>query len=762
MVKLIAANTCHIVGEYVDSSGKNQSVVNQAFFPCSNVALVPYHMLRDHPKIKCKFIRTTSDVIGANFTQHLDVDHSVRIEGTDMSLTYVDRGGSWKDLTSYFPNTSPKKFRGIFVHKNPSGTVYQCNTELTAGPVTTSAMTYDGFTYRLQCTTRKGMCMSPIIGVGKKRIIAGFHLAGYSGTTSGAAGAITHSQIMKALKELNEKPGVLVCASAVERPEKVYDEQFLVDESLHPKSPLNFIENPQLKFSGSVHGRSTFRTQTHKTIISDAVEKVTGQRCEWNPPPVAKANPWFETLKHLANPTFGVPAALLDRAVTDYKDQLIVMVDRIPSIKAGIKKLTRIQTVSGIDGKRFIDAIKWDTAINYMVPGKKERIRIDLSKEEYPDFECPRDLPEWVWKRTEELEAGYLRGECAYEIFKACLKDEPTHESKNKVRVFEACPLALALLLRKYFLPLARVLSLFPLQSECAVGINPHGPEWSELRDHVVKFGVDRILAGDYSKYDLRMPPQLTLAAFKVLICLAEYTGNYSEDDLIIMRGLATDVCYPKVAYNGDLIELFGSNPSGHSLTVYVNSIANSLLFRCGFFDTYPDFGKHGDLKKFVDAVALITYGDDAKSSVHKDFPKFNHISYAAFLARFGIVFTMPDKTSTATEYMRDEDADFLKCKNVWNEERQIYMAALDEMSIFKSLHFVGASQNDDRQQAASNINGAIREWFSHGEEKYEFRRAQMREVAEMCDLIGWCDQLDVTYAQAMHRWVQTYYPEAS
>lgn len=757
MFNLVSANTCHIVGEYVDDDGKDQNVVNQAFFPCSNVALVPYHMLKKHPRIMCKFVRSTQDVVGANFKQMLDVDHSVRIEGTDMSLIYVDRGGSWKDLTSYFPNTSPKQFRGIFVHKNPSGNVYQCNTELSGGSITTESMTYPGYTYKLQCDTKKGMCMSPIIGVGKKRIIAGFHLAGYSGTPTGAAGSITYGQIEKALAELSKNPSVLISTSATERPDKVYDEQYLISESLHPKSPLNYIENPQLKFSGSVAGRSTFRSQTHKTIISDTVEEVTGQRCEWNSPPVREANPWYETLKHLANPTFGVPAALLNRAVIDYKDQLISMIDRLPSIKASIKKLTNVQTVSGIDGKRFIDAIKWNTAINYMVPGKKEKIRIDLPKEEYPDFECPRDLPEWVWAQTAILEVKYLKGECSYEIFKACLKDEPTHESKTKVRVFEACPLALALLLRKYFLPLARVLSLFPLQSECAVGINPHGPEWDEMRTHIIQFGIDRILAGDYSKYDLRMPPQLTLAAFKLLILLARYTGNYSDDDLKIMTGLATDVCYPKVAYNGDLIELAGSNPSGHSLTVYINSMVNSILFRCGFFDIYPDYD--GD-KKFSDVVALVTYGDDAKSSVHPAFSKFNHISYATFLSKFGIVFTMPDKTSTPTEYMHDDDADFLKCKNVWNEEAQLYMAALDEMSIFKSLHFVGASKNDDREQAASNINGAIREWFSHGREVYEFRRSQMREVAGKCDLIGWCDQLDVTYDQAMYRWVQTYYPE--
>jgi hypothetical protein len=273
--------------------------------------------------------------------------------------------------------------------------------------------------------------MSPIIGVGKKRIISGFHLAGFSGTVHGAAGKITYDQLMAAKAALDKKPHILNASSKIDKPELVYDTQYLLSEDLHPKSPLNYIENPVLSFSGSVAGRSTFRSATHKTKISDTVEEVTGQPCVWQSPPVKLANPWFETLKHLANPTRGPPACLLKRAVEDYTAQIKKMVDRIPDVKASIKKLTRVQTVSGIDGCRFVDAIKWDTAINYMVPGKKEKIQVELSKEDYPDFECPRDLPEWVWAQVAIMEVRYLQGESSYEIFKACLKDEPVHESKK-------------------------------------------------------------------------------------------------------------------------------------------------------------------------------------------------------------------------------------------------------------------------------------------------------------------------------------------
>jgi hypothetical protein len=236
----------------------------------------------------------------------------------------------------------------------------------------------------------------------------------------------------------------------------------------------------------------------------------------------------------------------------------------------------------------------------------------------------------------------------------------------------------------------------------------------------VKSYGDDRILAGDYSKYDLRMPAQVMFVAFRILIDLARECG-YSERAVAIMEGVATDICYPLMAYNGDLIQHYGSNPSGQNLTVYINSIVNSLLFRCAYFHVTRD---RLHVPPFRDVCALITYGDDAKSSVREDFPEFNHIAVAKFLEGRDMKFTMPDKESDPTEYMMDEDADLLKRSNVYCEETGMIMGALDEDSIFKSLHCViKSSALTPEQQAMENIDGALREWFSHGREVYEMRR---------------------------------------
>jgi hypothetical protein len=266
-------------------------------------------------------------------------------------------------------------------------------------------------------------------------------------------------------------------------------------------------------------------------------------------------------------------------------------------------------------------------------------------------------------------------------------------------------------------------------------------------------FGEDRILAGDYSKYDLRMPAQVMFAAFRIMIDVAILCG-YSDDDVKIMQGIATDICYPVMAYNGDLIQHIGSNPSGQNLTVYINSIVNSLLFRCAFYNLKGLQTK----MHFRDICKLMTYGDDVKGSVKKGHDDFNHLYVAKFFAEHDMKFTMPDKESIPTPFMKDCDADFLKRKNVFCPETGFIMGALDEDSIFKSLHSNLKSKANTREKlAADNIDGALREWFNHGRETYEFRRAQMQEVARSSNIDHICTQLDKDFDYQVEHWKDRY-----
>jgi hypothetical protein len=450
---------------------------------------------------------------------------------------------------------------------------------------------------------------------------------------------------------------------------------------------------------------------------------------------------------------------LLEDAIIDYAGHLIARFDESEfrdTITKELKPLNDMEILCGRDGCRFIDAMKRGTSKGFPLSGPKSEMITFLPPEDYPDFACPVECDQMIMDQMRQMEDLLANGERCYAIFRACVKDEATALDKDKVRVFQAADWAFQMVVRKYMLPIARILSMFPLDSECAVGVNAQGPEWDELAKHMRKFGADRIFAGDYGKYDLRMPAQLIIAAFEVYILIAQWNGQYSERDITIMKGIATEIAYSCVSYNGDVIIHSGSNPSGHNMTVYVNCTVNSLLMRCAYFHLYPK--ELGYPEDFRARCSVMTYGDDFKGSTRKDTDFFNHVSYSHFLAERDMVLTMPDKKSEPKPYMKDDEADFLKRRNRFEEETGLIHGVLEEDSIWKSLHTVVKSRSVGLEdQSAQNIDGALREWWQYGREVYDQRRAQMKEVAEKAGISHLCNELNMTYDDRLEKFKETY-----
>jgi len=290
------------------------------------------------------------------------------------------------------------------------------------------------------------------------------------------------------------------------------------------------------------------------------------------------------------------------------------------------------------------------------------------------------------------------------------------------------------------------------LLAECAVGINSHGKDWEEFHQYVLKFGEERIIGGDYGKYDQKLPSQLLFASLRVLIDLAAAAG-YSEEDIYIMKMMTTDIVYALVAFNGDLISLnCGGHISGNSLTVILNSISGSLNLRCYFFSNYDS--------EFREAVALSTYGDDNIGSVKEGFDNFNIKGASEFLGKYGQTYTMPDKNSELTAYLPYEQFEFLKRKSVFHPKLNRHIGALVPGSIFKSLHCCLRRKGHPltgQELSALNVDTALREWFNHGEEIYEQRRKELKEIALKTDIEHMCLGLDLTYDERVIDWEDRY-----
>jgi len=760
-------------------------------------------MVVDGKFTACFMLKTNNVIIPKHFlpkeTMKAEIFYCKRKISFLLNPTLVSPVGDADMVTIYVPNTGPlKDARPYFCEQysshpltcrmiglTPDREIFEDVLTWNQVPeVNNGFMPFPGSHYRLgHNKTFAGMCMSIIYRDSHRSSIVGFHLGGVTGSDRGCGATALRSAVdasAEALEKMNDT--FMSGPQASEIKEQIFGKDFVVGSGVDPKSPAQYIdsEDAAVLVYGTVKGRNTYHSNVIETPISKAVEEVTGVSNKWGAPkfkkPIMRADgsidnqtyrPWFESLDVCSKPSIGFDPAHVQDAMDDYMTGIEEVFYGMEAMwKEEIRPLSRLEVVSGIDGKRFIDSMNSSTSMGYYTKGKKSEYLIDLPPT--ADHACPRTFTPEVWESYEEAMSHLDQGEYANLIFNSALKDEATRLDKDKVRVFQAAKVELQIGIRTYFLPVARFLSANPLVAECAVGINSHGPEWHEMSEFMAEHGIDRIIAGDYSKYDLRMAQQLVIAAMRIMIKIAQMSGNYSQKEIKRMEGLAFEVCSPLVAFNGTLMRFLGTNPSGHNMTVYVNSIVNSLLHRLAFNDVYDaerraqlgkDMGLNRPLR-FRDVVSLMTYGDDARGSVMDGFDDFNHISMANFLAKNDMKFTMPDKESTPVKFMNRYEADFLKRKDAFNPDLGVMVGQLDEDSIFKSLHSIMKSKVvGPLEVSRMNMEGALREWFFYGRKHYDMRREQIQKIARKVGVVS--DDFELTYDERVEMWKQKYEPQS-
>lgn len=736
---------------YISYEKDGQTLFSNGFFRRSNVLYLPSHILSDEPTVYTMY-RRGCDIKGARIQEKFSRKDAAIHPTKDLACIQISGTSPFSDLSEYFALGVVQNVPFRMYTKDKQGNVLEskgiANYEMTDN----SVKRVMGYKYLLDNNTFAGMCMSVMVSETKAPMIVGFHIGGKAGTTKGCGVSVTNAEMQELEDQYFAKHiAALNHASQGEVYTQQYGIEWYESPEMHDKSPIHWLPNEcNIRYFGQCRGRATYYSDVVSTPIAEKVKEVCGSTQDYAGPHFHRWKSWYESLVYSCQPAIGPESDYLDWAVADYEKQLFSVLT-VEGVMDEVKKMSEIEIVSGKDGVKFLNAMIPNTSPGFPLTGAKSDLMVDLEPNE--QHNRPRTFVPGVWEELRRFKACLLSGQRYHPLFKACLKDEATKLEKEKVRVFEAAPLVLQLAIREYFLPIARVMSLFPLISECAVGINAHGLEWDKLQEFIKLFGEDRIVAGDFMKYDLRMAAKLTSAAFKILIDFAEFCG-YSPEDLKIMRGIASEVVYPMVAYNGDVFELQGGNPSGQNLTVYINSIVNSLLNRIGFRMIYPEYKG-----TFAEAVALATYGDDFKSSASKKFPKYNHISLAEKLALIDMKITMPNKTDDPVPFLTDATCDFLKRLNRLHE-CGYYLGALDEDSILKSLQAVVKSKHISiKEQCAQNIDGALREWFIHGREVYEKRRAQMKEIAEFADITHMCQTLNDTFDDKLKTWKQKYVP---
>lgn len=707
-------------------------VLNSTYFMC------PMHFFYEENNIKGtrikgtivngtyepnKILVTLTRSMGNTFKGILDIEDIIRVGNHDLCIFSLCSGGIFNNALPYITDQWTYNGAVIAVGRDNTGTRMDWYGTATSGheqySVRGNLIDFRGGRYSTSIETKRGMCASPLIAkIGNPHII-GFHIAGNTDTKKGYYITATRSEIQSSLDQLTRKLGNIIPNSAAVFNLNRYGTKLDYKEEISDLAPVCWQEKEPYIIRGSIGVQSTYFSNMKPTVLSKKFMELTGLSMLYGPP---KFRPhhwaWSQTLTHACAPVLNMEQNLLNRAKMDYLKPMFKVFSKYGSVHPSAP-LSEKEIINGIPGLRFIDSMNFGSSFGYPISGTK---RLHLQGEP-GDFTF--DNIDLIRDEIARMDEAYLRDERYYPIFKACLKDEAIKIPKEKARVFHAADMALQFNLRKYFLPVMRLFHVHPLISECAVGINPQSDEWDQMHKFVSHNGLadDRIVAGDYSKWDIRLPPDVVLMAFNILIILASKMEGYTPKDLQIMKGLATDVTFFTCHFNGTLIEFVSGVPSGHNLTALLNSICNSLLLRCGFFAS----GGKGNFRQHCHAM---TYGDDFWAGLLRTCNTFDHLVYRDFLSKYGMALTMPIKDAMATPFLSIWECDFLKRRSIKCPYDNCMYGALDLDSINKSLVIKGKTTTSSNEHAYAVLYGAIRELSYHTKESWDEWMPIYRELA--------------------------------
>jgi hypothetical protein len=486
--------------------------------------------------------------------------------------------------------------------------------------------------------------------------------------------------------------------------------------SLHEKSPIRYVESGAANVYGSFLGyRASPTSRVERTLLCDLLLG-SGYELKYGAPSMHHWKPKRKALLDMVNPPIGLNLPLFQKCAKFFLKDILSKISREDLKEVHI--YDDFTAVNGAAGVKFIDKINRNSSMGF--PWKKTKKYFFKFIEPVGDNQHPIEMDEEVIERVYEMIEQYEAGKRCCVIYSAALKDEARKFSKiesHATRLFTCAPVDASILGRKYMLALVRVMQRNRFIFEAAPGLVCQSMEWQDLYDYLTSFGSDRIVAGDFANFDKTATSAALQTVFWVLIEICRASGNYDEKDMRVLHGIAIDTCFPWVDFFGDLIEFFTINPSGHFLTVIVNSVLNSLYMRYCFAILSPDCSC-ADFKKYVH---LMTYGDDNIMGVSSETPWYNHSTIKEIFSTIGIVYTMAEKEAISVPYINIYDATFLK--RSWRRDENVgtHLAPLELESIHKMLTvWVRSKTITAGEQMESIVSSAVREYFYYGKSVFQ------------------------------------------
>ncbi len=603
----------------------------------------------------------------------------------------------------------------------------------------------------------QGDCGYPIIckyanGFG----IIGFHVAGSATANKGWAHCPTRHDIDSVIKDIQKDYDMSLTISFPEADLMCHKYELTLDPNLHYKNMCNFIEKGAFIVLGEIKGipYGKPKCDVKPAFLQDEMEQIFGS-CGYFKPDFTIGfkngiwqDPFQNDINLIGHTKVVVSEEELHLAATSYLERIFRDLKNTPLFdEFKMTPLTDYQAVNGVPGVRFIDSIKFSAGGGFDMFTKKKEYCDPCPTKQNPDGKM---FKKEVLDHIKVLENELMNGRLISPIYVSHLKSEarvekpyteeelkslslppnpngssdPTKYKVKAPRVFSGTPAAFSHLVRKYFLPFTKIMQDNSFTFECAVGVNAECGDWNEFHKYLTIFGHNRLIGGDYSKFDKGVTSLIVLKVFWIIEKVCEFL-KADRIMLKFIRLLGIVTAYPQVFTRYTLIRLLASNPSGHPLTVIVNCIINSLYVRIATM-------RQGfDVDKFNDNVNLLTYGDDNIMGINPNWNlTFDKLRQG--LKSMGIEYTLPDKTIKDVDYMDIKDIDFLKRKFRFCEYHGVYVAPLALSSIQRSLCWMSETDIAPLDHCLIVLGDVQRHLYSHGREVFDDFIGKLKRVVAL------------------------------
>lgn len=684
------------------------------------------HALRLGTKFKV-LIATMGECqgISANIECYIERSDVMEIVERDIVVVRMPNVPPRKDILKYWNDESIPTTHMVSLQRTRDGCVHYrelFNVQLCRNfPVESLAQVMDVYMGTGSVETKVGDCGSLGVAITPQGpIILGLHTLGHNCTA--AFPHVTRSQLES------------ICVDPISNISGEGSPMLSLNGDVelippHHKSVLRYLSQGTAHIYGSFPG---FRPKPRSRVCPTPLREVFQEhfKCDitFDKPVMTGWEPVHNNVCEMVKPYTDVKQSTLDHCVESFTNDIIsgLTAEHGDTWKGELLFLSRKAAINGLPGVKFIDRINTSTSMGHpWCTTKTAFLEPDVS-EEYP--EGVTFTPE-VLERMAEIEKKYAAGQRAFPVFTGHLKDEPTSHAKikkKKTRIFTGAPVDWSIVVRSRLLSFVRLLQKNKFIFEAAPGTAAQSAEWTRIYEYLTKFGIDRIIAGDYGKFDKHMIAMFILAAFKVIGNIHKAAG-FTDAEIREIYGIGLDTAFPVTNMMGDLLEFFGTNPSGHPLTVIINSIVNSLYMRYAFCILNPESEECTEFKRLVH---LLTYGDDNTMGVDPSINWFNHTAIQQALAQIGVEYTMADKEAISRPYISIDECSFLKRTWRFEEELGLYTCPLEEASIHRSLTTWLPSKTIDKyKQMVDVVTSANNEYFFYGKEVFTKHHNFFKEI---------------------------------